>query len=359
MMRYNPALDGVRAVAVAMVMAFHAKTTWMEGGYFGVDIFFVLSGYLITSLLVTELGHTRRIDLVGFYARRLLRLAPALALLLVVYLVAAPWLFPRTPFSTITRDAIVVLMYFSDYTQALFGYPERLVHTWSLAVEEHFYLIWPLLLGLFFKFVPRDRTPRGAFIVFAVIAFLLATNWRLLEAGLGHSWSNLYYRFDTHASGLLLGCLLGAIFSGHTVAGGKVPAVAGWLQLALLSGLLAMGYAMTWQAWGYPQGYLTCIELVAAALVVTLVLWPTSWMAGVLSLAPISYIGRISYGIYLWDYPTGYVLRSRFPELSPETLLALTAVIAVSMASISYFTVEKAARRLKPRTYAIGKSATP
>lgn len=354
-MRYNPSLDGVRAVAVVAVMAFHAKVSWAPGGYFGVDIFFVLSGYLITSLLLSELQRNERIDLVGFYARRLLRLAPAMLLLLVIYVATAAWLFPQVPYSASMRDAVVVLMYFSDYTQALFGYPQALLHTWSLAVEEHFYLIWPLLLGLFAGRVPGRRRSRTAFVVLTAVLFMLATNWRLLAAGLGQSWVSLYYRFDSHASGLLLGCLVGAVLSGRSTderkRGGWFAAL---LQLLPLVGLLAMACNLTWKSWGYPNGYLTCIELMSAMLIAGLALWPQTWLAAVLSLGPVRYVGQISYGIYLWDFPTAYVLHSRFPGLSPNQALLLTAAITLLMASASYFSVEKLARRLKPRTYAIG-----
>ncbi|MHB1058753.1 MAG: acyltransferase family protein [Rhodanobacter sp.] len=361
-MRYNPSLDGVRAIAVGMVVAFHAKVAWMPGGYLGVDIFFVLSGYLITSLLLSELQRYGKIDLVGFYARRLIRLGPALLLLLLVYVGSAPWLFPGTPFSAIARDSVASLMYFSDYTQALFKYPDVLLHTWSLSVEEHFYLLWPLLLLVFSRRPGEGRRRSGAFMVLALVLFMLATNWRMLASSFDQSWTSLYYRFDTHASGILLGCLLGTILSGRlpdgerNTSGLAVGGLAvGLMQLMLLLGLVAMAWKLPWTAWGYPRGYLTGIELTSAFLICSLAIWPQSWLAAVLSWMPIRYLGQISYGIYLWNFPVVYFLHMKDHDMSPERMLLLSAAINVLLASVSYFSVERLARRLKPRTYSTGR----
>src|SRR3546814_6270958 len=153
-MPFFPALDGLRAVAVLAVMVFHAMTGFATGGFLGVDVFFVLSGYLITCLLLVEHHGAGRIAISAFYLRRALRLYPALLLMLAVYLLAAPWLFPEASVSSHARDALLAGTYLSDYSYAFFKEPFYLKHTWSLAAEEHFYLLWPLLLGGMLRFGP-------------------------------------------------------------------------------------------------------------------------------------------------------------------------------------------------------------
>ena len=131
-----------------LVIADHCDISVFDQGYFGVDLFFVLSGFLITRLLVDEIDSTGRIDLLRFYLRRLLRLTPALLLMLTAYLLIAPSLWPQLDLMSHVRDAALVAFYLSDYSQAFWHNPKVLIHTWSLSVEEHFYLIWPFAVLL-------------------------------------------------------------------------------------------------------------------------------------------------------------------------------------------------------------------
>ena len=137
-LRYNPALDGLRAVAVILVISDHCFVPVFDQGYFGVDLFFVLSGFLITRLLVDEIDATGRVDLWRFYLRRFLRLAPPLLLFLIAYVLIAPWFWPQFDFLSHMRDAGLAGFYLSDYSQALWHSPKVLIHTWSLSVEETF-----------------------------------------------------------------------------------------------------------------------------------------------------------------------------------------------------------------------------
>ncbi|MBA2402361.1 MAG: acyltransferase [Bradyrhizobium sp.] len=139
--RYNPSLDGLRAIAVVLVISDHCGVPVFDQGYFGVDLFFVLSGFLITRLLVDEIDATGRVDVQRFYLRRLLRLTPPLLLFLTAYLVIAPSLWPQLDLMVHVRDVALVAFYLSDYSQAFWNNPKVLIHTWSLSVEEHFYLI--------------------------------------------------------------------------------------------------------------------------------------------------------------------------------------------------------------------------
>ena len=152
---YNPELDGLRAVAVVLVISDHCCVPVFDQGYFGVDLFFVLSGFLITRLLIDEIDDTGRVDLWRFYLRRLLRLAPPLLLFLTAYMLIAPRLWPQFDLLLHMRDAALAVFYLSDYSQAFWHNPKVLIHTWSLSVEEHFYLIWPFCGAA----AGSDRTP--------------------------------------------------------------------------------------------------------------------------------------------------------------------------------------------------------
>jgi peptidoglycan/LPS O-acetylase OafA/YrhL len=203
-MPYNPALDGLRAVAVMLVVLFHARAPIAFGGYLGVDIFFVLSGYLITSLLLSELDTKGTLDLRRFYLRRLLRLTPALFAMLAVYLIVAPFLWPAT--TDHGKQAAIAATYLSDYAVAFWGTPDFLSHTWSLSVEEHFYLLWPLVL-----LAACRRWDRRSLVWVFGAAYGLATLVRWVCIVKGQSWEQVYYRFDTHLSGLMLGAWLAAL----------------------------------------------------------------------------------------------------------------------------------------------------
>jgi peptidoglycan/LPS O-acetylase OafA/YrhL len=170
-MTYNPALDGVRAVAIIVVMLFHARAPTALGGYIGVDVFFVLSGYLITTLLLQELQTNHRIDLRRFYLRRLIRLAPALLVMLAIYVIVAPFVWPSI--ADHGWQAFLAAIYLSDYSVAFWGTPDILSHTWSLSIEEHFYLLWPVVLA----FAVRRWDRRSLVIVLGVF-YVLATLFR-------------------------------------------------------------------------------------------------------------------------------------------------------------------------------------
>src|SRR5487761_2131823 len=156
-LRYNQALDGLRAVAIGLVAADHCWVPGFDSGYFGVDVFFVLSGFLITQLLVDEYDSQGQIDLGKFYLRRLLRLTPPLAILLAVYLAVAPTLWPHYGLWPHIRDAALAGLYLADYGRAFWSQPTLLEHTWSLSVEEHFYLLWPFAVLLLGRVEPRWR----------------------------------------------------------------------------------------------------------------------------------------------------------------------------------------------------------
>lgn len=196
-MPYNPALDGLRALAVLLALAFHSRIEGFHGGFFGVDVFFVLSGYLITRLLANQHSATGTINVPAFYLRRLHRLYPALLPFLGAYLIAGPLAFPNR--QDHARDALVAATYLSDYGFAFWKIPWLVQHTWSLSVEEHFYLAWPVALLLVLR-------PPGRYWAPVVLSLTVAaTLWRWHVVLNVDPWHQPYYRFDTRLSGLLLG----------------------------------------------------------------------------------------------------------------------------------------------------------
>lgn len=310
-MQYRPELDGLRAIAVLMVVAFHSNGP-TSGGFVGVDVFFVLSAYLITSILAAEKHQTGRLDLRRFYWRRFLRLMPALLLLLLVYAAAAPFVWPDHDHA---RDIALTGLYLSDYSYALARLPYYLRHTWSLSVEEHFYLVWPFLLVALF----RCKAPTRVLIA----AYVVASIWRYSF----DDWLSYYYRFDTRATGFILGAAL-------ALSAPKISRPAFYCALSTLA-LTALTANIA-----HSKFILTAAELAAAGLL----LGALQGYAPLLAHPTLVRIGKLSYGIYLWHYPVAFELRDKLGFLPTVTLTLLFAMI---MASISYVTVEAVGRRLK------------
>ena len=211
---YNPALDGLRGVAILLVVLSHAHVPLFDGAFLGVDLFFVLSGFLITSLLLMEQQSNGRLQYWRFYRRRFFRLMPALALFLATYCLLAPLLWPGL--DDVRQDALVSLLYLADYGIAFFDSPGTLLHMWSLSVEEHFYLVWPPLLALLLRFSKAGAVWRPL-----AALYLLSWAWRVVWVVQGQQFYEIFFRFDTRASGLLAGCLLAALMV-------EKPAFIGW-----------------------------------------------------------------------------------------------------------------------------------
>ncbi len=329
---YNPALDGLRGVAIVLVILSHAHAPLFEGAFYGVDLFFVLSGYLITSLLLQELGGTGRIQYWRFYRRRFYRLMPALLFFLVAYCLLAPLLWPGI--EGVYSDALVSALYLADYGIAFFDQPDTLLHMWSLSVEEHFYLIWPPLLA-----VLVHRTPRGQ--LWRVIAALVVLGWawRVLWVAQGQQFYEIFFRFDTRTTGLLTGALLAALVLEQPrwfqVLRARLPHFM-WLVLAVPLLMEQAWDDMNAMVWG-----MTVVEL-ATALVLVAVLVPRGPVAEMLSARPLVTIGKLSYGIYLWHYPVVRYLRADLPW---QAVVVLGFILSTALAALSYYTVERWALR--------------
>lgn len=315
--KYIPALDGVRAIAVLVVVGFHAQVPGFGGGFLGVDVFFVLSGFLITRLLLQEQDATGSIALRTFYTRRLRRLYPALLCFLAIYLLLAATVLNGAfyPMSRHMRDAALSAVYLQDYAKTWDLFPYWLRHMWSLSIEEHFYLIWPLL------FLAITRLSRAGAIFALIALYVGVTAWRMWVAQTSlHAW-DVYNRFDTHSSGLILGCLLGFART-HAP---RHAAMLGALGMAASIALFPHGQVST-ATWGF-----TAAEVSAALLIAA----PPTWLTG--SILP--WIGQISYGLYLWHYLIARMAREAY-WWWPETL-AVSLIGGIVCAALSFYLVER------------------
>ena len=354
-MGYLPGLDGVRALAVLGVLLYHGDLTWMKGGFLGVDVFFVLSGFLITTLIVEEYNRSGRIDFKRFYIARARRLLPPLLLMLVVVGMLAAFIY-RDSAASFRADAIASLFYvtnwwyiFSDasYFEAI-GRPPFLQHLWSLAVEEQFYLLWPALVLILLRW----RGRRGVFYV-AIIGALASTAWMaFLAITNGYPQeadpSRAYFGSDSHIMGLLLGAALAMVWrpgrlSTRLTAGAKAVVTAVGF-LALLVVLYFFWQVGEYSNFLYRGGFLAlsgvvCVLIAAAS-------HPGAPFGKMLGSQPWRYIGQRSYGLYLYHWPIYVITRPDLDiPLDGPALLALRLGLTFLVAELSYRYVEIPIRR--------------
>jgi peptidoglycan/LPS O-acetylase OafA/YrhL len=340
---HQPALDGLRGVAVTMVLLFHGGVSWMRGGYVGVSVFFTLSGYLITSILLAEHDETGGIRLGRFAARRARRLLPASALCLTGVL-ACSALGLLDGVAHLRRDMFgavmqvqnwVLLLSGESYTDLLTrvgGRPSPLEHYWSLAIEEQFYWIWPLTLGVLAVIVRRRRaTAVGALAVgFAVIAPVVAARWGADGA---------YWATPARLPEILFGAWLAVVLRR------RPPTHRAWGVAAIMSLAIVVGAAASLPAGGGPayRGGLAVFALVTTALLASLqVDGPVRRM---LSWRPIVAVGAVSYGLYLFHWPVYVVLDRPRTGLDGPALLVLRLVVTALIAVVSFVVVEQPVRQ--------------
>lgn len=293
-----PALDAIRGIAILLVLAVHSGRVLpgglVPGGVLGVDLFFVLSGFLITSLLLNEWDRDGRISFGGFYRRRALRLLPALVVMLGVVTVVAA--FTVDDF----RGEFVWVLSSLAYVTNLASLQERgigaenLQHMWSLSQEEQFYLVWPLLLVLVLRARVRPRTLAVALggLTVTVIAY------RALLETAGASLGYLWYAPDTRSDGLILGCLAGVLFSYGLVR--QIPL---WLPSVLLVPACIAVVALSLESRWHAVLLLPAFCISATVVLLASVLHPRWWFTRLIDRAWLRGLGKISYGLYLWHWP--------------------------------------------------------
>ena len=325
---YMPHLDGLRAIAVLAVVAFHARPNWFPGGYIGVDLFFVLSGFLITSILVREYDRSGRIDFRRFYIRRALRLFPAL-ILVCVAVVAACWLLPGM---ALRRESVTGAIAAATYTSSVIMASEFrdlgwMVHTWSLAVEEYFYLAWPLIL------LAICRKWRAHLVAAVAVLVGASISYRLLFAFSDSSMSRIAYALDTRSEQLLIGCLLAVSFSVFS----RVPRWLSWPCVVAIALFAIAPPDLTYMV--YRFGGSTVIAVLVALTVAITSHHPSSGLGRVLRMAPLIWIGRRSYGIYLWNLPIVGMAQVLPVGDSAQVLIKLGLTFAIP--AVSYRFVEQ------------------
>ena len=355
---YIPGLDGLRALAVCAVLAFHDGIGWFRGGLLGVDVFFVISGFLISSLLIGELNRSGSLNFAKFYERRARRLLPALIIMLLGIALYAVFLAPPSTRAGIRGDALSTMGYISNWHFILtdqnyfvkFAAPSPVLHTWSLAVEEQFYLVWPVLTW----FIMRRWKARGVFITALGLALASAIEGYLLFRH-GASSARLYYGTDLRVQEVMVGAALAAYWGGaqgsrsaittlgrHGTFGRFVVLIWGFVGL----GILGWAFHAVDGAGGflYRGGFLL-IAVAALGLIATVVELPRSPIALAFSLRPIRYVGRISYGLYLYHWPLFQALSGPRTGLHGPPLLILRLVVTFAISAASFHVIEEPIRR--------------
>jgi len=355
-MGYLPGLDGVRALAVLGVLLYHADLTWISGGFLGVDVFFVLSGFLITSLILEEFDRSGRIDFRRFYLGRARRLLPALLLMLLVTAAAAAFFF-RDAAASVRADTIASLLYVNNWWYILndasyfefIGRPPLLKHLWSLAVEEQFYLVWP-----FIAFLMMRRWNRAGVRMLAIVLAIASTAW-MVYLSIGNGFpeyadpSRVYFGTDAHAMGLLIGAAL-ATFWRPGRLNADIPTVARVMITSVGLGALATVIAFflfvgEFTPWMYQSGGFLLLALVVA-LLIAMATHPASPLGSWMGTQPWRYLGQRSYGLYLWHWPIFMVTRPSLDvPLDGIPLLLLRLGLTVGIAELSYRFLEMPIRR--------------
>lgn len=354
--RYIPALDGLRALAVLAVIAYHMGMNWAPGGLLGVTVFFVLSGYLITSLLLIEWDNTRTINLPQFWLRRVRRLFPAIVFVIVCTAVLCI-LFDHSLLTKLREDMWAALLWFSNwwyifhdisYFDAL-GAPSPLTHFWSLAIEEQFYLLWPVVLLIAHKLGVKRTTMRNATLVLALLSAVEMAV--LFNPSPGADPSRVYYGTDTRAFSLLIGAWLAFVWPSHLLGahnevqlGRQARTVLDGVGVVALVGLLAlMAFVDGFAPFLYRGGLL--LASVLTAVIIAVMVHPSSILGRAAGWAPFVWIGKRSYGIYLWHFPLLLLMNPRnFTGETPWWMYLVQLAVIFACAMFSYRFVENPIR---------------
>jgi peptidoglycan/LPS O-acetylase OafA/YrhL len=348
-MKHVPGLDGLRGLAVLGVLLFHHEAL-LRGGFLGVDLFFVLSGYLITQLLLAEFQGAGRIDLRAFWVRRFRRLMPAVLVLVPVVTVLVSLRGNALTRSMLRGEALGTLLYTANWHAVferrsyweLFAAPSPLEHTWSLSIEEQFYVAWPLLVAL----LTARFWPRAVFrTALALAAASVLLMWRLYEPG--GDTTRVYMGTDTRAAGLLLGAALAASGRCQPAAPPLGARASRWLDMGGVLALLAL--LGTWavvrgQDPSLYRGGFLATELLCLVVVWACVRAPEGVLARTLSLRPLGYLGRISYGVYLFHWPINGLLTAERTQLGLWPLLGARLLATLLVASASFYAFERPIR---------------
>ena len=343
---YLPGLDGIRALSVLAVIAYHLEYTWATGGYLGVEVFFVLSGFLITRLLLDEEWRTGAISRPDFWLRRARRLLPAVIVLIVGVWMWALVVLPEGEAARFRGDAFASLFYVQNWHAIIadqpyfesFGRPSPLRHLWSLAIEEQFYLVWPLFLPLALRRLGRRRT------VGLIVLATLGSAWLMSVTADIAAPERAYYGTDTRAFGILVGAALAFSWSPERSRTQVAPAARRVIDGVGLAALLALVWQFAGRSefdpWTYPQGFLW-VDLCTVVLLIAAT-HPASSAHRVIGSKPLAAIGRRSYSLYLWHWPVIVFTRPDLDwGLEGTTALLVRLALIAGLSELSYRFVEQ------------------
>jgi peptidoglycan/LPS O-acetylase OafA/YrhL len=352
--RYIHSVDGLRAVAVIAVLLYHLGIDWIPGGFLGVDLFFVISGYVITGLILDSIEKSGRLDLRAFYLSRIRRLVPALIAMVVLttlyigvyapetvrrFLNDLPYVFTGTMnWALVNRE--------QDYFETI-GRPPLLQHTWSLAVEAQFYLVWPLVLLFVLRYFGKKNI---SFVALAIALasglalFLYSVQIDIKESAVSH----VYFGTDTHSIGLFLGAALAVSWKPQNLTKEITKRAQDFVDLIGVFGFLGLLSAFLFINESDPTLYRIAFPLTALFGCATLisVIHPASRFAPILSTRPALWIGERSYGIYLWHWIVFQLTRPSIDLVGDDwALYSLRVLIVFALADISYRYIETPIRR--------------
>ncbi|ADV05189.1 putative acyltransferase [Staphylococcus pseudintermedius HKU10-03] len=345
-----PGLDGVRAVAVIAIIIYHLNPQWLSGGFLGVDTFFVISGYLITSLLLTEYHNTGKIELMSFWLRRVKRLIPAV-LFLVMGVIVLSLIFMPTEIQKVRADSIAAIFYVSNwwYIMQNVDYFEQfavqpLKHLWSLAIEEQFYLVFPIVLLSLLSFIRRLKSIRIIFLILLVISMIAMMVLYVPNENV----ARVYFGTDTRIQTLLMGVLLALVWPPFQLKA-KVNRqmrtmidTAGVVGLAIL--FICFKFVSETNSILYYGGFFLISTV--TLLVIASSVHPSGYFAKFLGNKVFTFIGSRSYSLYLWHYPIIVLIHHQFVQGQiPPLVYVVEILLMVLMAEFSYKFIEQPFRK--------------
>ncbi len=348
--RYMPGLDGVRAVAVIAIIIYHLNPQWLSGGFLGVDTFFVISGYLITSLLLTEYHNTGKFKLMSFWLRRVKRLIPAV-LFLVMGVIVLSLIFMPTEIQKVRADSIAAIFYVSNwwYIMQNVDYFEQfavqpLKHLWSLAIEEQFYLVFPIVLLSLLSFIRRLKSIRIIFLILLVISMIAMMVLYVPNENV----ARVYFGTDTRIQTLLMGVLLALVWPPFQLKA-KVNRqmrtmidTAGVVGLAIL--FICFKFVSETNSILYYGGFFLISTV--TLLVIASSVHPSGYFAKFLGNKVFTFIGSRSYSLYLWHYPIIVLIHHQFVQGQiPPLVYVVEILLMVLMAEFSYKFIEQPFRK--------------